>query len=87
MGRCIEKKWEKRGNAQIWRVMKKEKFNSKIRGVTLLLLKKLLHFSQFRLGSNLLVLIHFFFRNGENASFKPKLRELEKLASASEQEL
>jgi hypothetical protein len=28
---------------------------------------------------------HFFFRNGENASFKPKLRELEKLASASEQ--
>jgi hypothetical protein len=30
---------------------------------------------------------HFFFRNDENTCFKPKLRELEKLASASEQEL
>jgi hypothetical protein len=52
-----------------------------------LLLKQLRLFSQLRLCNNLLFLGHFFSRHGENAFFKLKLRELENLASASEQEL
>jgi hypothetical protein len=32
--RYSEKKWEKKGNARIWRVLEKENFTSQIRGVT-----------------------------------------------------